>query len=190
MLAGSGVLLRTIVIAEWQGESRENVRTLVDLWTLTPERASDTPRPVGRVLRYFYEAIVARDRDSATDALEEIRAGGLLSATNIRFLRVELLGRLGAPDELRSDPLLSDVALLRRPPAVSEHLARAADALYIPPDAEREGSEVWWSIASAIEEAFGRTGLMTHWWLASWPHSRTRATKAPRKRQSPPTFQR
>ena len=130
VLAGSGVLLRTIVIAEWQGESRENVRTLVDLWTLTPERASDTPRPVGRVLRYFYEAIVAHDRDSAT------------------------------PDELRSDPLLSDVALLRRPPAVSEHLARAADALYIPPDAEREGSEVWRSIASAIEEAW--PGLVAH----------------------------
>jgi len=160
LLAGSGVLLRTVVTPEWQGESRENVRSLVDMWTLTPERGSDAPRPVGRVLRYFYEAIAARDRNSATDALEEIRAGGLLSATNIRFLRVELLGRLGTPDELRSDPLLTDVALLRRPPAVSDHLARAADALYIPPDAESQGNEVWRSIASAIEEVW--PGLVAH----------------------------
>ncbi|MXW97452.1 MAG: hypothetical protein F4Y05_02445 [Acidimicrobiaceae bacterium] len=155
-----GIVLRSRVTAGWQSEARQNVHSLVDVWALTPERAPHTPRPVGRVLRHFYEAIAARDRDSATEALEEIRAGGLLSATNIRFLRVELLGRLGSPEELRHDPLLEDISLLRRPPAVSDYLARAADALHIPPTAEESGYDTWRSVASAIEEAW--PGLLSH----------------------------
>ena len=160
LLNSNGILLRSRVAAGWQGEARQNVRSLVDVWTLTPERAPYTPRPVGRVLRHFYEAIAARDRGSATDALDEIRAGGLLSATNIRFLRVELLGRLGTPEDLRSDPLLADISLLRRPPAVSDYLARAADALHVPPAAEELGDDTWRSIASAIEEVW--PGLLAH----------------------------
>ena len=92
LLTNNGVLLRTCVAAGWQAEARGNVRSLVDVWTITPERASNAPRPVGRVLRHFYEAIAARDRSTATEALQEIQAGGMLSAKNRRFLRVELLG--------------------------------------------------------------------------------------------------
>ena len=160
LLNSNGILLRSCVTADWQREARQSVHTLVDVWSLTPERAADLPRPVGRVLRHFYEAIAARDRGSATDALEEIRARGLLSATNTRFLRVELLGRLGTPEELRSDPLLADISLLRRPPAVSDYLARAADALYIPPTAAESGDDTWRSIASDIEEVWPE--LLTH----------------------------
>ena len=160
LLTNNGILLRNRVAAGWQSEARENVRSLVDVWTLTPERALDAPRPVGRVLRHFYEAIAARARRSATDALEEIRAGGLLSATNLRFLRVELLGRLGTPEELKTDHLLEEISLLRRPPAVTDHLARAADALYIPPAAEKSGVDIWRSIASDIDYAW--PGLLAH----------------------------
>ena len=160
LLNSNGILLRSRVTAGWQSDARQNVLSLIDVWTLTPERTPYTPRPVGRVLRHFYEAIAARDRDSAVEALDEIRAGGLLSATNIRFLRVELLGRLGTPEELRHDPLLADISLLRRPPAVSDYLARAADALYIPPTVEESGYDTWRSIASAIEEAW--PGLLSH----------------------------
>ena len=160
LLIDNGILLRHRVAAGWQSEARKNVRSLVDVWTLTPERAIDAPRPVGRVLRHFYEAIAARDRPSATDALEEIRAGGLLSATNLRFLRVELLGRLGTPEELKTNPLLEDISLLRRPPAVTDHLAHAADVLYIPPTAEESEVDIWRSIASDIEQAW--PGLLVH----------------------------
>lgn len=160
LLNSNGILLRSFVTAGWQREARQSVRSLVDVWSLTPERAADLPRPVGRVLRHFYEAIAARDRGSATDALEEIRAGGLLSAANTRFLRVELLGRLGTPEELRSDPRLADISQLRRPPAVTDYLARAADALYIPPSAAESGDDTWRSIASDIEEIWPQ--LLTH----------------------------
>ena len=159
LLNSNGILLRSCVTAGWQREARQSVHSLVDVWSLTPERAADLPRPVGRVLRHFYEAIAARDRGSATDALEEIRAGGLLSATNTRFLRVELLGRLGTPEELQSDPRLADISHLRRPPAVTDYLAHAADALYIPPTAAESGDD-WRSIASDIEEVWPQ--LLTH----------------------------
>lgn len=159
-LTNNGVILRTCVTAGWRNEARKNVGLLVDMWTLTPEHSLNVPRPVGRVLRHFYEAIAARDRGAATDALDEIRAGGLLSATNCRFLRVELVGRLGTPEELRADPLLEGISELRRPPAVTDHLARAADALYIPPTAEKEGSDKWRSIASKIDHAW--PGLLAH----------------------------
>ena len=160
LLTNNGVLLRCRVGNNWRREARENVHSLVDVWTLTPERALDAPRPVGRVLRHFYEAIAARDRRLATDALEEISAGGLLSAANLRFLRVELLGRLGTPEELKADPLLEDISLLRRPPAVTDHLARAADALYIPSTAAEAGVDDWRSIASDIEQIW--PGLLAH----------------------------
>lgn len=159
-LVPGGLLLRAVVGPDWQGDARANIRSLVDLWTLTPERSPDAPRPVGRVLRQFYEAIPAGDRGSATDALEEIRSGGLLSATNVRFLRVELLGSLGSAAELRDDPLLADITQLRRPPAVTDHLARAADALYIPEGASDSSVDVWRAIATDIEDAW--PGLIAH----------------------------
>ena len=160
LLADNGILLRSDVGAGWQIEARDNVRSLIDVWSLTAERSLDASRPVGRVLRQFYEAIGARDRSSATDALEEIRAGGLLSATNCRFLRVELLGRLGTPEELKNDPLLEGISLLSCPPAVTDHLARAADALFISPIVEKSGIDIWRSMASDIEQAWPR--LLAH----------------------------
>ncbi len=160
LLTSNGFLLSTRVAVGWEREARENVRSLSDMWTLAPERTLDAPRPVGRVLRHFYQAITARDRGSASDALEEIRSRGLLSAANRRFLRVELLGRLGTPDELRTDRFLEDISRLRRPPAVTDYLARAAGALYIHPTAENSGRDIWRSIASDIEHAW--PGLLTH----------------------------
>ena len=60
LLNSNGILLRSCVTADWQREARQSVHSLVDVWSLTPERAADLPRPVGRVLRHFYEAIAAR----------------------------------------------------------------------------------------------------------------------------------
>lgn len=160
VLTSNGVLLRTCVTAGWQAEARQNVRSLADVWMITPERAFNAPRPVGRVLRHFFEAIAARDRNTATEALQEIEAGGMLSAENRRFLRVELLGSLGTPKELQEDPLLRDISLFRRPPTVTDILARAADALFIPPAVENSGSDTWRAIALNIEETW--PGLLVH----------------------------
>ena len=159
-LAAGKQLLRADVVADWQREARENVHSLIDLWAIAPERSADMPRPVGRVLREFYESISARDRASAESALEEIRAGALLSATNVRFLRVELIGSLGNAAELRDHPALQEVTLIHRPPAVTEHLVKAADELFIAPHLEGGAEARWEDIAAQIEHTW--PGLISH----------------------------
>ena len=159
-LTSGELLLRADVVAGWKREARENVHSLVDLWAITPERSADMPRPVGRVLREFYESVSARDRASADSAIEEIRAGALLSATNVLFLRVELIGSLGNAAELRDDPALRDVTLIHRPPKVTEHLVKAADDLFVAPYLDGGAEVRWGDIAAQIEDAWPR--LISH----------------------------
>lgn len=160
-LVATGTVLRVDVADGWQADARNNVASLTDVWTLTPERGIDVPRPVGRVLRQFYESILASDRSLAETALDEIKSRSLLSSTNIRFLRVELLSALGTPQELRDDPALRAISLLARPPRVTERIAEAADALIIEPALVASGREAdWTAIAVTLEEAW--PGLVTH----------------------------
>ena len=130
-LVPNGSALRLDVAQGWVGRARQNVDSLTTVWSIEPDRAVDQPRPVGRILRQFYESLVGFDREQADAALDELRGRALLSATNLRFLRVELLSSLGAPQDLLDDPLLQDVSSLARPPAVTESLAEAADALFM-----------------------------------------------------------
>ena len=159
-LATGEIVLRTDVIPGWQRVARENVRSLVDLWSITPERSADMRRPVGRVLREFYESVSARDRASAEGALEEIRAGALLSATNVRFLRVELIGSLGSAAEMKDDSALRDISSFHRPPAVTEHLVKAADELFIEPHVGEIVEVMWRDVAEQIEDTW--PGLISH----------------------------
>lgn len=149
-LAGSGTVLRTDISAGWQRQARENINGLFDSWSLAPVRGFDRPRPVGRVLRDFYDGLLAGDRSVAESALGEIRTRSLLTSTNTRFLRIELIGSLGTAEELRDDPALRDVSLLARPPAVTEHLARAANALVIEPTAASSDTD-WRRAAEQVE---------------------------------------
>ncbi len=159
-LVPSGVVVRIDVVDGWQADARSNVASLTDTWSLAPDRGVDQPRPVGRVLRQFYEAVLAGDRSVAEAALDEIKARALLNSTNVRFLRVELLSALGQPEELRDDPSLRGISLLARPQAVTEHLAAAANALLVEPVREAGISNDWVQVADALEDAW--PGLVTH----------------------------
>jgi hypothetical protein len=159
-LVPGGVVVRVDVVEGWQAEARSNVASLTDTWSLAPDRGLDQPRPVGRVLRQFYEAVLAADRPLAEAALDEVKSRALLNSTNIRFLRVELLSALGQPAELRDDPSLRGISLLARPPAVTEHLAAAADALLVEPVRRADVSTDWVQVAKTLEETW--PGLVTH----------------------------
>lgn len=132
-LLSGGVVARVDVATGWRQHARANVERLVTTWSLTPERNVAFPRPVGRVLRQFYDALLARDRSSAESALREVQDRSLLSAGNTRFLRVELLAALGTSVELRDDPELQGITLLARPSRVTDLLAVAADELIVRP---------------------------------------------------------
>ena len=157
-LAGSnGSVFVARVDAVHREIARNGMRNLLDLWQISPTRIYAAPRPVGRVLRDFYSAILVRDRISADDILEEIRSRGLLSPTNCRFLLVELLGSLGVAEELQNDPRLSGISLLRRPPRVTETLAEAANELMLLP-LHTKGNAVR-EIAITLEDCW--PGLVT-----------------------------
>lgn len=161
-VAADGVLLRIDVAKAWRGDARANVRSLLGVWQSAPERGMDAPRPVGRVLRDFYAALGARDRTAAQAAVDEIRSRGLLSAANVKFLWVQVIGTLGSPQEMRDDPELADIAAFRRPPAVTGHLADAADALFIAPMlGGASATEVAWrEVAVNVESVW--PGLVSH----------------------------
>jgi hypothetical protein len=108
------------------------------------------PRPTGRVLRQFFEAILTADRSGAEEALDEIRARALLTPTNIRFLLVHLLSDLGSPEELVDHPSLHGITFLARPIAVTERLADAANEMFLKPQVA--GPHDWKAAFDAIEE--------------------------------------
>lgn len=126
-------VLSVDVLDSWQQSARDSVTSLLDVWSLAPERSVEAPRPVGRVLRQFYEAILGGSREDAEGALAELRARSLINPTNLRFLRVHMLSELATPQELRDDLQLQGLTLLARPPAVTEKFAEAANALTIQP---------------------------------------------------------
>jgi hypothetical protein len=88
-----------------------------------------TPRPVRPshvdLLRDFRLALLQRHGRLAEQLLDEIRLTGRLSAENIRFLTVELLGRLHRWRELRDLPYVTELLRARRPRAVNEILIEA-----------------------------------------------------------------
>lgn len=150
-------VLSADVLESWQQSARDSVTSLLDVWSLTPERSVEAPRPVGRVLRQFYEAILGGAREDAEGALAELRARSLINPTNLRFLRVHMLSELASPEELRDDPQLEGLTLLARPPAVTEKFAEAADALTIEPSLAP--SPVWESLGAELERDW--PGLVT-----------------------------
>jgi hypothetical protein len=144
---------RRIVVATISEDHRESaqaaLRGLSQMWALLPTRVRAPDRPVGRVLRDFYQALLAGSRPIAEAALEEVTSRGLLSSTNVRFLLVDLINAVGTAAEMRSDKRLVDLALLVRPPRVTESLARAADELFFhwdgalgPTEVERISSDL------------------------------------------------
>jgi hypothetical protein len=84
----------------------------------------------------------------------------MLSATNLRFLRVEMLTALGTPQEMRDDPALKDISSLARPRSVTERLAEAADALIVAPTVDSPTDANLHAAADRIDIAW--PGLVTH----------------------------
>ncbi|MBQ1076748.1 hypothetical protein KBX06_26890 [Micromonospora sp. C31] len=92
------------------------------------------------LLRDFRLALLQRDSRLAEQALQDLRLTGQLSAENLRFLHIELLGELGRWRELRELPYLAELLRTRRSRTVNEVLLEL----------------VWWTEAADLCAA-GRT---------------------------------
>lgn len=131
LAVGNGRRIVVVIISEDHRDAAQAaLRGLNEMWAVLPSRVRAPDRPVGRVLRDFYQALIAGSRPLAAGALEEITSRGLLSSTNVRFLLVDLISAVGTAAEMRSEPRLADLSLLQRPPRVTESLADAANELF------------------------------------------------------------
>ena len=104
-------------------------------WAARPPRSAAPAASVDALLRDLTIAIVNGRRATAERVLGELRERSLLDPMNLAFARLRLLGRLGTPIEVLSDPATADVLLRgRRPPAVTQALAAAVARVHLAAD--------------------------------------------------------
>lgn len=125
LLELAGLVQLSLVRRKGQAEQDDMLARLEDAVATVKGREARL-RPVRPshvdVLRDFRLALLNRDGRLADKLLGEIRLTGRLSAENIRFLTVEMLGRLHRWRELRDLPYVTELLRARRPRAVNEIL--------------------------------------------------------------------
>ncbi|WHT23264.1 protein DpdD [Crossiella sp. CA-258035] len=121
MAAGARHLTYVRRVAEQQ-KLVDRVRTAVSTVTSNDARPRPTLVPHLHRLRDFRLALLQHNAAEASAALADLRLSGQLSAENLRFLTVELHGRLGRWSELRQLPYFRDLLKARRPRAINELL--------------------------------------------------------------------
>ena len=104
------------------GRFVETLELMVSVRSDEPDLRRDVSDPISFLLRDFYLALDKTDSDSSGEILSRIEATGLFNSENLRFLRVERLGRLGYWQELSDLPWFADLACTRRPRRISEHM--------------------------------------------------------------------
>ncbi|MFI7578005.1 protein DpdD [Micromonospora sp. NPDC049497] len=101
------------------------VKLLQQAVRIRPRRSWHAPTPVGRLLSQFDIAMAAGDNAASASLLEQLSATGGLSATNVAYLRIKRLARLGRNAELLRLAELPDVATTRPPTPVRDAILAA-----------------------------------------------------------------
>ena len=105
--------------------ARERLRLLMQLRAERPPRTSLVPRAVGRVLRDFEYALLARDLSTAGDLINELQSAGHLDAINLHFLEIRRLAAGEAWSQMLDLPGLDPLLRTRRPRRVTEAIISA-----------------------------------------------------------------
>ncbi|MDQ3802284.1 MAG: hypothetical protein M3416_00275 [Acidobacteriota bacterium] len=103
----------------------ESLEMMRRVWERRKVRPVEDLRPSGRVLRDFYMALQAGNRESAESALRSLQHQHGYDAINISFLRVQMLAALEQWGELLGSTELADLLQVRRPVAVTQALITA-----------------------------------------------------------------
>ncbi|MCP4888129.1 MAG: hypothetical protein GY904_16145 [Planctomycetaceae bacterium] len=99
--------------------------TLMEFRDRDAGRSLVAVKPIGRLLRDLEMAILAKNEQSAWAVYGEIRGRGRLSATNLAFLQVRILGAFEQWAEILLLPNINDILQVRRPKQISDQIARA-----------------------------------------------------------------
>ncbi|MGO9794027.1 MAG: protein DpdD, partial [Solirubrobacteraceae bacterium] len=116
--------LHTVTDAEFR-DCWAAIKLMRSVWRQRPRMHAEPVRSGASLVTEFELAIAAGDSAAARQALAELRRRGLLSAENLRFLEIRLLGADGRWNEISGSADLSDVARVRRPWLVTEDLLTA-----------------------------------------------------------------
>jgi hypothetical protein len=100
----------------------ESLELMRRMWERRKVRPVEDLRPSGRVLRDFYMALQAGNRESAESALRSLQHQHGYDAINISFLRVQMLAALEQWGKLLGSTNLADLLQVRRPVAVTQAL--------------------------------------------------------------------
>ncbi len=118
-----------IVEAGPNSAHRARLRTALALMQRTvaarPTRLWHVARPLGRLLAEFDAALSAGGEAASLATLEQLAAQGGITATNLAYLRIKRLDRLGRSDDLLSMEGLADVLRQDPPLPVKEAVLNA-----------------------------------------------------------------
>jgi hypothetical protein len=112
-------------------EARGRLGQLISLRREQPIRDPHRLRPIGRILRDFEYALLAKDAVTAGALIAEIRSVGYLSANNLAFLTVLRLASVEDWRGVLALPELQSLLVLERPRRVTEALIRAIYSLHV-----------------------------------------------------------
>ena len=88
-------------------------------------RAPEDDRSTGRILRDFYMALTAGNRQAAEVCLNQMKSGSRLDTLNLKFLEIQVRAELDIWSEIIALPSFSSLLQVKRPPAVSYALIKA-----------------------------------------------------------------
>ena len=111
--------------------ARERLRLMTQVQVERPTRYAKRIRAVGRILRDFEYALLAADGVTAEECIEELRAAGKLSASNLLFLEIRRLTTCGNWDAVLALPELDTLLAIARPRRVTEALICAVYRLHL-----------------------------------------------------------
>lgn len=169
VIAGEGVALRVDIDDRWRRTARSNAERLLNVWMTRPPREEEAIRPIGRVLREFYEAVGAGNESSALSLLSEIRDGAMLTPRNALFLEVRLLHGVGRYSEITDGERLSRLRDLDLPRSVVRLVAEAVDQSEINPALPSLKSTEFHEFKERFRRDFG-------WVVRSRAHATTLST--------------
>jgi hypothetical protein len=124
-LTGGNAFRFEVIPASSIPDVRDAISLMRRIWLERPFQDTAIPRPTGRILRDLEMALEAGNAEDSMARIEELRAGGRLTAQNTAFLKIRRLAALNLWGELLALPEIITVLSLRRPVRVSEALIRA-----------------------------------------------------------------
>ena len=126
--------VHTVTVAPATGMEpacQERLVMLAGLLRNRPERRSVIVRTLSQVISDLRVAIGERDRDGAEDLLAELANRRDITRTNVVFLRLQMLNRIGAHDEVLRHPDLNRITGSPRPRDVTQALLESAEAMHL-----------------------------------------------------------